>query len=77
MAKWALELGEFDVGFQPRTTTKSQVLADFIIELTQIVGTPMVNKGKCEVWEMMVDGLSNQIGPGLGIVLKSHHGEIF
>ena len=37
----------------------------------------MVNKEKYEVWEMMVDGLSNQRGAGVRIVLKSPHNEIF
>ena len=35
MAKWILELGEFDVGFQPITSMKSQALADFVAELMQ------------------------------------------
>ena len=49
MAKWALELGEFDVSFQPRIAIKSQVLVDFFAELTQLLGAQMVNKEKCEV----------------------------
>ena len=35
IVKWALELGKFDVNFQPRTSIKSPVLADFVAELTQ------------------------------------------
>ena len=37
----------------------------------------MVNKEKYEVWEMMVDRLSNQRGAVVRIVLKSPHNEIF
>ncbi|XP_028058191.1 uncharacterized protein LOC114262049 [Camellia sinensis] len=33
-AKWAVELGEFDIKFQPRTAIKAQVLADFFAEFT-------------------------------------------
>ncbi|XP_028058867.1 uncharacterized protein LOC114262698 [Camellia sinensis] len=33
-AKWAVELGEFDIKFQPRTEIKAQVLADFVTEFT-------------------------------------------
>ena len=31
-AKWAAELAEFQLDFQPRHAVKSQVLADFIVE---------------------------------------------
>ena len=37
----------------------------------------MVNKEKCEVWEMIMDGSSNQRGTIVGIMLKSPHGEVF
>lgn len=31
-AQWNIKLGEFDVRFEPRTTIKSQPLADFVVE---------------------------------------------
>jgi hypothetical protein len=31
IAKWAVELAEFQMDFQPRHAIKSQVLADFIV----------------------------------------------
>jgi hypothetical protein len=34
IAKWATELAEFQLDFQPRHAVKSQVLADFIMEWT-------------------------------------------
>src|SRR5436190_1582117 len=34
IAKWALELAEFDIKFTAPTTIKSQVLADFMVKLT-------------------------------------------
>ena len=34
IAKWAAELAEFQLEFQPRHAIKSQVLADFIVEWT-------------------------------------------
>ena len=34
LAKWAVELSEFDITFQPRTAIKSQVLANFIADFT-------------------------------------------
>ena len=30
LAKWAIELGEFDVHFVPKTAVKAQALADFV-----------------------------------------------
>ena len=32
IAKWAVELGSFELTFQPRTAIKSQALIDFITE---------------------------------------------
>ncbi|XP_071906208.1 uncharacterized protein [Coffea arabica] len=32
MVKWAVELSEYDLGYQPRTAIKAQALADFIAE---------------------------------------------
>ena len=32
--KWAVELGQFDVKFQPKTAIKAQSLADFVAEFT-------------------------------------------
>ncbi|GMH28057.1 hypothetical protein Nepgr_029900 [Nepenthes gracilis] len=34
LVKWAIELGEFDMEFQPRPAVKAQALADFIVETT-------------------------------------------
>ena len=34
LAKWAVELGEYDVIFRPATVIKSQVLADFVAEFS-------------------------------------------
>ena len=34
IAKWAIELTEFDINYQPRPTVKAQILTDFIVECT-------------------------------------------
>ena len=34
MTKWAVELSEYDITYQPRTAIKSQVLADFIADFS-------------------------------------------
>ena len=34
LVKWAIELGEFDIHYRPRTAIKGQAAADFVSELT-------------------------------------------
>ena len=34
LIKWAIELGEFDIQYKPRTAIKAQTLADFVVECT-------------------------------------------
>ena len=38
MALWEVELSEFDIWYYPHTTTKGQVVADFITEFTPMEG---------------------------------------
>ena len=38
MALWAIKLSEFDVQYHPRTAMKGQVVADFIVEFTNMEG---------------------------------------
>ena len=40
IAKWAAELAEFQLDFQPCHAVKSQVLADFIVEWTPPPSAP-------------------------------------
>ncbi|XXG81436.1 hypothetical protein AAC387_Pa09g2071 [Persea americana] len=40
ISKWAVELGQYDIGYQPRTAIKAQVLADFIVEFTPQSSAP-------------------------------------
>ncbi|XP_057803500.1 uncharacterized protein LOC131018810 [Salvia miltiorrhiza] len=48
MVKWAVELGEYDVEYEPRTAIKVQALADFIQETT--------HRPVQEFWITFVDG---------------------
>ena len=51
IAKWAAELAEFQLDFQPRHAVKSQILADFIAEWTPSAsnsGGPDLNAGPPE-----------------------------
>src|SRR5204863_4378696 len=73
IAKWAVELGSFELTFQPRTTIKSQALIDFITEWTE-VQIPAITE-KLEYWTMYFDGSLMIEGAGAGIVLISLTGE--
>jgi len=37
MVKWAVELSEFDIKYEPRGSIKGQVFADFVVELSSEV----------------------------------------
>ncbi|KAL2237494.1 UNVERIFIED_CONTAM: Transposon Tf2-12 polyprotein [Sesamum indicum] len=72
MVKWAVELSEFGVEFQPRPAIKAQTLADFIVELAYDeagISTPS--------WSLHVDGSSTLTRSGAGIVLESPEGDKF
>ena len=43
IAKWAVELGSFELSFQPRTAIKSQALINFIAKWTE-TQTPTITK---------------------------------
>src|SRR5207253_1605523 len=73
IAKWAVELGSFELTFQPRTAIKSQALIDFIAEWTE-VQTPAITE-KLEYWMMYFDGSLMIEGTGASIVLISPTGE--
>ena len=72
MALWAIELSEFDVQYLPRTTIKGQVVADFIVEFTN-----MEDQGAREhpQWIIHTDGSSNRQDGGASIVLRSLEGD--
>lgn len=73
MSKWAVELSEYDIEYLGRTSMKSQVLADFLIELPPSTDSKPPPKEK---WVLHVDGASYQHGSGIGIRLTSPTGEI-
>ncbi|XP_048623762.1 uncharacterized protein LOC125592565 [Brassica napus] len=74
LTKWAMELSEHDIVYRNRTAAKSQVLADFLIELTpeleQDLILPSLN------WILHVDGSSTSKGSGAGVQLQSPTGEL-
>ncbi|XP_024015923.1 uncharacterized protein LOC112089179 [Eutrema salsugineum] len=73
LAKWAIELREYDIEYRKRSSAKSQVLADFLIEL---LAETTNEQTPDEVWMLHVDGSSSKHGSGIGIRLTSPTGEI-
>ena len=42
VSKWAVELGQYDIKYPPRTAIKAQVLADFLVEFTSKSSAPTI-----------------------------------
>ncbi|KAL2250206.1 UNVERIFIED_CONTAM: Retrovirus-related Pol polyprotein from transposon [Sesamum indicum] len=74
LIKWAVELGQYDVEYQPRTTQKAQVLADFVMELLGDPKSPPVAEGQVSKWMLHVDGASNANNGGAGILIQGPKG---
>ncbi|CAJ2654489.1 unnamed protein product [Trifolium pratense] len=72
MLKWSLELSEFDIRYESRKALKSQVLADFVAEMT----SPSSTTSEADKWTIFVDGASSATGAGTGIILENENGII-
>jgi hypothetical protein len=73
IAKWPVELGEFDLEFCPRQVIKSQILADFVFEWTETQQPPPAEKP--EHGKMYFDGSLNLGGAGAGVLFISPQGD--
>ena len=84
IAKWGTILGAFDIKYMPRTSVKSQVLADLVAEFTEFPVKDKSNEhcideksvGQIAIqeplqWKVYVDRAANQKGSGVGLVLIS------
>ena len=75
ISKWAVELMGYDVKFVPRMAIKSQALADFIAEWTEVQAlTPEISH---EYWTLYFDGSVMGPGAGAGVILISPEGGKF
>lgn len=74
MLKWAIELSEYRIEYQPRLSIKGQVMADFIAEVPQQPSRGM-ELGKEGWWTLQVDGASRSSGSGIGLPLGSLTGK--
>nr|CAD40917.1 OSJNBa0088K19.3 [Oryza sativa Japonica Group] len=84
VVKWAIELSEFDLHFEPHHAIKSQALADFVAEWTpapEPVSVPEASSGPSQLphtahWVMQFDGSLSLQGAGAGVTLTSPSGDI-
>ena len=76
LLKWAIELGQFEITYHPRTTIKGQALADFIVECTGLDETPSEVAPR-EVWKLYVDCSETNTVLGAGIILITPTGYKF
>ena len=74
LTKWAIELGELDITYKNRTAAKSQVLADFLVELAPELEQDFILPSSN--WTLHVDGSSTNKGAGAGVQLQSPTGEL-
>ncbi|KAK8916007.1 hypothetical protein KSP39_PZI022731 [Platanthera zijinensis] len=72
LAKWSIELSEFDLSFVPRMAVKAQVVADFLVDY--VVEVKEAETSPVVAWEMLVDGASGRNSFGGGMVLTSPEG---
>jgi hypothetical protein len=72
IAKWAAELSGYHITFKPRTAIKSQVLADFIVDL--IEPTRQQDKPTEKVWTIHCDGAWCHAGAGATAIITSPTG---
>ena len=74
MAKWAIELSEYDEEYKNRTCAKSQVLADFLIKLSLELKTTISDPNA--TWTLYVDGSCSQHGSRISIHIESPTKEV-
>ncbi|KAF8096222.1 hypothetical protein N665_0315s0008 [Sinapis alba] len=67
LSKWAFELSEHDITYKNKTAAKSQVLADFLVELAPELQQDLVLPSPN--WVLHVDGSSTVKGSGAGVQL--------
>ncbi len=73
VAKWGIELAAFEITYKRHNAIKSQALADFIADWTEMPDdTPMPEP---KYWVMHFDGSKLLNGSGAGVLLQTPTGE--
>ncbi|CAL8133592.1 unnamed protein product [Prunus armeniaca] len=92
LMKWAIELSQYDLLYRPKAAIKAQALADFVAKFTpsaeekKLVGkkkeSSRVDKTSVELnqpkhmWQLHVDGASNQKRAGVGVTIITPYGSL-
>ncbi|XP_019199956.1 PREDICTED: uncharacterized protein LOC109193556 [Ipomoea nil] len=76
LVKWAVELTQYGIEYQPRPSIKGQALADFLVECTASEEEKEHASESCpgEWWEMHADGASSRQHCGGGVMLITPEG---
>ncbi|GKV24937.1 hypothetical protein SLEP1_g34474 [Rubroshorea leprosula] len=69
---WSVELSEYDLKFQPRTTIKGQAVVDFLVVC--LSATVEERAHEYPIWVLYVDKATNIEGSGAGVVLVGPDG---
>ncbi|XP_071688378.1 uncharacterized protein [Rutidosis leptorrhynchoides] len=79
LAKWAIELGEHEINFSPRTTIKGQILENYLaetmVEIEASKESITIEPLESQPWELYTDGACGPKGSGARLVLTSLEGE--
>ena len=84
IAKWGTILGAFDIKCMPRTSVKGQVLVDLVAKFAELLEeievkwhgmdeklVGLISTQDPSSWRVYMDGVANQRGSGVGLVLVS------
>src|SRR3954463_362602 len=69
VVKWGIELAAFEITYKTRDAIKSQALADFIADWTEMPDATLLPEP--EYWVMHFDGSKLLNGSGAGVLLQS------
>nr|KYP34903.1 Retrotransposable element Tf2 [Cajanus cajan] len=72
VGKWALALTEYSLTFVPLKATKGQVIADFLVDHSNL--NEQVNYLTTKSWELFFDGSKHELGAGIGLLIVSPGG---
>ena len=67
-------MGSFNIRNRLRSSVKGQVLTDFVVEFSSREGKKMVCPVEVIPWKVFMDGASNALRVGAGIVVITPEG---
>ena len=75
LTKWVIELSQYDLTYESRTSIKAQALACFLAEFTSVENQHASLQALAfEEWILYVDGSSNDEGSGAELLLVEPNG---